>query len=661
MRLVGGRYELAERLGGGGIADVFRAHDRTLDRYVAVKLMRPAFATDPEFVERFDREAEALGAIDHPNIVRVLDYGASADGPYIVMELVRGGTLWDLMRTRGRVDQYAAALIGAGIADGLEAAHVRGVLHRDLKPANVLLDAEGRPKIADFGIARLAAATAITRTGELLGTPQYLAPEQMSGDVVDERADVYALGVILYEMLTGARPTGGRTPSEIVSRRLRIDPRPPSRLVAIAPALNALVVRALARDPARRIQRAADLRAALLQIKPPVPRAPSPVKSVSLRAPSAAPILAIFALLGTYLAAAGARLHALANVRIARPTFRPPAPPRLPAVRLRLPAINLPALPRVSMPTVRLRTPSAAPILAIFAILGTYLAAAGARLDALANVRLAWPAINLPAPPQVSMPTVRLRVPSAAPLIALLTAFGAAIHAQARELQARVALLATRPQAPPATSPMRVVSSRRRSPAPLLAALALLMAFIGGSLAFAGARPTGVAPVAVATANPTSAAVLASTSSPQVTAAPTEAPAPTAEPTPEPTPEPTTAPTAAPAASPVATVSGDPAGTIVTFYQLISGHDYASASGLWSDRMRASYPPQTNIWGRFDATRSIVTRSASLTSANPGSAAVAVDLIETRDDGTVRHWVGTWYLVHSGSGWLLDQPGLRPA
>src|SRR2546430_11175664 len=232
-----------------------------------------------------------MGAIEHPNIVRVLDSGVSADGPYIVMELVRGGMLRDLMRARGRVDQYVAAQIAAAIADGLEAAHLRGVLHRDLKPDNVLLDGERRPKITDFGIARLAAATVITRTGELLGTPQYLAPEQMSGDIVDERADVYALGVILYEMLTGARPTGGRTPSEIVSRRLRVDPSPPSRLVPITPALNALVLRALARDPARRVRRAADLRAALLAITPPAPRAASAPRVVRLRRRSAAPPL----------------------------------------------------------------------------------------------------------------------------------------------------------------------------------------------------------------------------------------------------------------------------------------------------------------------------------------------------------------------------------
>ncbi|MEK6207419.1 MAG: protein kinase, partial [Chloroflexota bacterium] len=333
MGLVGGRYELAERIGGGGMADVYRAHDRTLDRDVAVKIMRPAFARDVEFAERFHREAEAMGSIAHPNIVRVLDYGTSADGPFIVMELVTGGTLRDLMRARGRVDQYAAAQIVAAISDGLEAAHIRGVLHRDLKPDNVLLDDEGRPKIADFGIARLAAATAITRAGEVLGTPQYLAPEQMTGDVVDERADVYALGVILYEMLTGAQPTGGTTPSEIVSRRLRVDPRPPSRLVALAPAMNALVLRALARDPAHRVRRAADLRAALLAIKPPVPHRRAPRRQLKLRLPSFAPLAALLVSLA-------------AAVRgFARPT--------------------LPALPRLRVPSVRV--PSVAPLAAAFA------------------------------------------------------------------------------------------------------------------------------------------------------------------------------------------------------------------------------------------------------------------------------------------------------
>ena len=637
MRLIGGRYELVDRIGGGGMADVFRAHDRRLECDVAVKVMRPAFATDPEFVERFHREAEAMGAIEHPNIVRVLDYGASADGPYIVMELVDGGTLWDLMRARGRVDQYVAAQIAAAIADGLEAAHLRGVLHRDLKPDNVLLDGEGRPKITDFGIARLAAATAITRTGELLGTPQYLAPEQMSGEVVDERADVYALGVILYEMLTGARPTGGRTPSEIVSRRLRVDPRPPSRLVAMAPALNALVLRALARDPARRVRRAADLASALRGITPPAPRMPSRARVVRLPRPSAAPILALLAGIAAPIGGVAARARGLGSFRVA------------------LPVITMPALPR--LPVMRVRAPSRARVTAALEPLNAVIAGWTARVRHVASFRLVLPVLKPPAMPR--LPGARIRLPSPAPLLTALALIATSIRGQVRAIGRRAASIASAPLAAPATTRIPVVRSRRRSAAaPFVAAVALLVAFVAGTLVFATSRPTSVAPVAVATATPNAtAAVLASTSSPQATPAPSTAP----DPTVEPTPEPTTAPTVAPTRAPVATVSGDPSGTIVTFYQLVSGHDYATASSLWSDRMRASYPPQTNIWGRFDRTSSIVARSASLTTANPGSAAVAVDLIETLSDGTVRHWVGTWYLVRSGSGWLLDQPGLRAA
>jgi hypothetical protein len=243
--------------------------------------------------------------------------------------------------------------------------------------------------------------------------------------------------------------------------------------------------------------------------------------------------------------------------------------------------------------------------------------------------------------------------------VAALARLGASID-KAREIRRRAALASARP-APAPTSLMRVDRRQRRAPARLVAALALLVAFVGGSLVFAGAPPASVAPLAVATATPaTTVAVLASTGSPAPAAQPERA-EPTAEPTPQPTPDPTAQATIAPTPDAVAAVSGDPAGTIVAFYQLISGHDYAAASGLWSDRMRSSYPPQTNIWGRFDSTRSIVARSASLVSANPGSAAVAVDLIETRTDGSVRHWVGTWYLVRSASVWLLDQPGLRPA
>jgi serine/threonine-protein kinase len=266
VALLAGRFEVRERIGGGAMADVFLAHDVVLGHDVALKQLRPIHLGKPDLLARFRHEAQALAAIDHPGIVRVLHWGMNPEGPYIAMELVRGGTLRDFMNSRGRVDERTAAAIVAEIAGALEAAHTRGVLHRDLKPENILLDHDKRPKLGDFGIARLAAATALTQAGVLLGTPQYLSPEQLRGGVVDERADVFALGVILFELLTGVPPTTGATASEVVARRLRFDPPPPHRLIAITPELEAVVMRALAREPARRFARAAHLRDALLPI-----------------------------------------------------------------------------------------------------------------------------------------------------------------------------------------------------------------------------------------------------------------------------------------------------------------------------------------------------------------------------------------------------------
>jgi hypothetical protein len=313
---------------------------------------------------------------------------------------------------------------------------------------------------------------------------------------------------------------------------------------------------------------------------------------------------------------------------------------RLPSVRL--PSVRLPSvrLPSVRLPSVRL--PSLAPV-------GVALATVAASMRALID--------SIERGAAAGFRSASLAITTALPSFAasvsdLWRSVGRAIELRAANVRAGVLTMTLRMAVPSA----RVVRSRRRSPAPLLAALALLAAFVGGTLVFAGGRPPAAAPAPIATATP-QAAVLASTSSPVVTEAPTSTPEPTAEPTPEPTAAPTLAPTPAPAA---VAVTGDPAGTIVSFYQLVSGRDYASASGLWSDRMRAAYPPQTNIWGRFDATSSIIARSAWVTSATSGSAAVAVDLVETLRNGSARRWVGTWYLVRSGSGWLLDQPGLRP-
>src|SRR4029079_6815280 len=167
-------------------------------RQGALKSLRPAFSDDPELVARFQREADAIASIDHPNVVKVLDHGSADGSHYIAMELVDGPTLQQLIRDRGRLSEEDARYLGEQIAAGLAAAHDRGVIHRDLKPANILIDASGTAKVSDFGIAHLASMTQLTRTGEILGTPRYLAPEQISGKV-DARTDLYALGLVLYE------------------------------------------------------------------------------------------------------------------------------------------------------------------------------------------------------------------------------------------------------------------------------------------------------------------------------------------------------------------------------------------------------------------------------------------------------------------------------
>jgi len=221
------------------------------------------FSEDPELVGRFQREADAIASIDHPNVVKVLDHGSADGSHYIAMELIEGPTLQQLIRDRGRLSEEDARYLGEQIAAGLAAAHARGVIHRDLKPANVLVDAAGTAKVSDFGIAHLASMTQLTRTGEVLGTPRYIAPEQVAGKV-DARTDVYALGLVLYELVTGAPAFDGETSFQIVRKQLR--EKPPS-LRAAAPSVSRrfenVVTRALQKDPAKRFASAAAMRDAL--------------------------------------------------------------------------------------------------------------------------------------------------------------------------------------------------------------------------------------------------------------------------------------------------------------------------------------------------------------------------------------------------------------
>ncbi len=262
--VIGGRYELGERLGSGGMADVYAAYDRTLERTVALKVLRDGLSSDTTFVARFTREARAAASIAHPRVVQVLDAGSADGRHYIAMEMVPGGTLKQVIQRDGPFPERNALRIAREIADGVAAAHARGIIHRDLKAQNVLIDAEGHPKVADFGIARTAEDSGLTQTAALLGSVHYLAPEQASGGPVDERADVYSLGVLLYEMLTGILPFRADTPLQIANQHLHEEPVPARRIRSgLEPETDALVARAMAKRPAKRFASAAALRDAI--------------------------------------------------------------------------------------------------------------------------------------------------------------------------------------------------------------------------------------------------------------------------------------------------------------------------------------------------------------------------------------------------------------
>ena len=221
-----GRYELHRRLGRGGMAEVYLARDQMLDRAVAVKVLFPALATDPGFVERFRREAQSAAGLNHPNIVGVYDWGEANGTYFIVMEYVEGGSLAELIQAQGRLDPDRSAEIASDIAAALGFAHRNGgVIHRDVKPGNVLLTTEGTVKVADFGIARAISDSSdqnLTKTGSVMGTATYFSPEQARGAGVDPRSDVYSLGCVIYEMVTGRPPFQGENAVAIAYKHVQI-------------------------------------------------------------------------------------------------------------------------------------------------------------------------------------------------------------------------------------------------------------------------------------------------------------------------------------------------------------------------------------------------------------------------------------------------------
>ena len=254
-RVLDGRYHVVSRLARGGMATVYEAVDSRLDHTVALKVMHPGLAEDEEFVSRFIREARSAARLSHPNVVAVYDQGADQGHVYLAMEMVRGKTLRDLIRDRGHLSPRQALEVMEPVLAALGAAHAAGLIHRDVKPENVLLSDDGRVKVADFGLARaVTGATSHTTTsGVLMGTVAYLSPEQVTKGTADPRSDVYAAGILLYEMLTGNKPYDGETAIQVAYRHVHDDVPPPSSVVpGLAAELDHLVARATNRDPDQR-------------------------------------------------------------------------------------------------------------------------------------------------------------------------------------------------------------------------------------------------------------------------------------------------------------------------------------------------------------------------------------------------------------------------
>ncbi|MET9875697.1 Stk1 family PASTA domain-containing Ser/Thr kinase [Actinacidiphila glaucinigra] len=284
-----GRYRVESRIAVGGMATVYRALDTRLDRLLALKVMHPALSAEPGFVERFIREAKTVARLDHPNVVQVYDQGTDGTYVYLAMEYIAGCTLRDVLRDRGALPARAALDILEPVLAALGAAHRAGLVHRDMKPENVLIGDDGRVKVADFGLVRVAGTHTDTSTSGVLGTVSYMAPEQVENLTTDERTDVYACGVLLYEMLTGRKPHRGRTPVQVIHQLVNEDvPAPSAASPGLPPQLDALVAEATARVAARRPADAAELLRRLhsvrqgmtpeqLDLVPPGARIPAPV------------------------------------------------------------------------------------------------------------------------------------------------------------------------------------------------------------------------------------------------------------------------------------------------------------------------------------------------------------------------------------------------
>jgi len=497
------------------MSTVYRAHDEQLDRPVAFKRLRAELDEQHRFTTRFAGEAKRAASINHPNVVALYDVGTDG-GPYIVMELVEGGDLALLLRTEGRLPAERAAQLTADAAAGLQAAHDAGVTHRDVKPGNILVGPDGRGMVGDFGIARAVGDGTLTKTGAVLGSVDYFSPEQTRGERAGPPSDIYALGVVLYELLTGQRPFRGDSPYAIAVDRLhRPAPDPRDVRPDVPAGLAQIATRAMAIDPADRYSSASEMRDALA--------AWLAADRPSGRGTDVVPVAA--------------------SSRGDPPMDTPMAAERHVAVP-----------PRA--PTSRSRTWVLAALVLALLLVGGYV---GGRLLTGGEVGDVLPEVIVGSP---------------------------------------------------------------------------------GGFAFDNATETP-APTAVPTDIPNA------SPTPEVTATPSPpAPAPaTAAPTPRPA-EP----------SPVPVAAAGPDDAVAAFYGHVAAGRFDAAYDLWSARMKAAYPREENLDGRFDTTASITFDALYVASQSSDAADVQANFTERYDGGSSRSFIGYWRLVLVDGRWLLDEP-----
>lgn len=259
-KIFGERYEVIEQIGAGGMAIVFKAKDLLLNRVVTIKVLREQFVTDEDFIRRFRREAQSAASLSHPNIVSIYDVGKDGDMEYIVMEYVEGRNLKEIIREYAPLSNDQTINLARQITGAIQNAHTHHIIHRDIKPHNILVTADGHAKVTDFGIARAVSSATVTHTGDIVGSVHYLSPEQAKGIQSNEQSDIYSLGIVLYELLTGKVPYDGETPIAIALKHLQQEPVPPSKLnPRIGKELEGVIMRAISKAPERRYQTAKDL------------------------------------------------------------------------------------------------------------------------------------------------------------------------------------------------------------------------------------------------------------------------------------------------------------------------------------------------------------------------------------------------------------------